>query len=225
MPRRPRRATGGCLFHALNRGVRRNLIFETDGDYRDFESILITAKRNLDMRLLAYCLMPNHWHLVLWPTDTSHLSRFMHWLTVTHTQRWHAFHGTGGTGPLYQGRYKAFPVQSDSHFLTVCRYVERNPVRAQLVESAQDWPWSSAARHGKSRELDWLDTWPIPRPMDWSSVVNQTDSVTELRDVRMAVQRGAPFGEARWVHATTGKLDLQRTLRARGRPKKTPDPF
>jgi hypothetical protein len=88
------------------------------------------------MRLLAYCLMPNHFHLLVWPRADGDLSQFLRWLTVTHTQRWHAHHRTAGTGHLYQGRFKSFPVQSDEHFLTVCRYVERNALRANLVGRA-----------------------------------------------------------------------------------------
>jgi putative transposase len=101
------------------------------------------------MRVLAYVVMPNHWHLVLWPAADVQLSRFMQWLTLTHTRRWHIVRGTIGTGPLYQGRYKAIPIQSDEHLLTAMRYVERNPLRAGLIGRAQDWPWCSAASaHG-----------------------------------------------------------------------------
>src|SRR5262249_8247 len=95
------------------------------------------------IRLLAYCVMPNHWHLVLWPHHDGDLSEFLRWLTVTHTQRWHAHHHTAGTGPLYQGRFKSFPIQADESLLSVCRYVERNPLRAGLVRQAETWRWGS----------------------------------------------------------------------------------
>ena len=100
----------------------------------------------LPTRIISYCFMPNHWHLALWPKEDGELSEFIRLLTVTHTQRWHAHHHTAGTGPVYQGRFKSFPVQADEHFLTVCRYVERNPLRAKLVKSAQAWPWCSLAK-------------------------------------------------------------------------------
>ncbi len=123
------------------------------------------------MRLLAYCLMPNHFHLLLWPREDGDLSQFMRWLTVTHTQRWHAHHRTAGTGHLYQGRFKSFPVESDDNFLTVCRYVERNAVRANLVERAEDWRWGSlSARRAKAdEERPQLAPWPIARPRDWTA--------------------------------------------------------
>ncbi|MCX7423960.1 MAG: transposase, partial [Planctomycetia bacterium] len=131
------------VFHVLNRANARATIFEKPEDYAAFERVLQEALDRVEMRVLAYCLMPNHWHLVLWPRLDGDLSKFMGWLTLTHTQRWHAHHRTVGTGHLYQGRYKSFPVQDDEHFLTVCRYVERNGLRANLAPRAEEWRWSS----------------------------------------------------------------------------------
>src|SRR5207244_11561664 len=115
-------------------------------------------------RLLSYCLMPNHWHLMLWPREDDELTAFVRWLTHTHTMRWHAHYHTAGTGHLYQGRFKSFPVQTDEHFLTVCRYVERNALRARLVPRAEDWRWSCLWRrkHGDDKALALLSAWPEP---------------------------------------------------------------
>jgi len=130
MPRRPRIATGGFVYHVLNRGVGRMQIFEDDDDFAAFERVLAEAiHRRPAARLLGYCVMPNHWHLVLWPRGDDDLSEFMRWLTVTHTQRWHAHRRSAGTGPIYQGRFKSFPIERDEHFLTAMRYVERNALR------------------------------------------------------------------------------------------------
>ena len=118
------------VYHALNRGNARLLIFEDDEDYAAFERTLGEAVTRYDMRLLAYCLMPNHFHLVVWPRLDGELTQFMRWLTMTHTQRWHAHRHSAGSGHLYQGRFKSFPVQDDGHLLTVCRYVEQRPSRA-----------------------------------------------------------------------------------------------
>ena len=163
MPRPRRAAEGGLVYHALNRANARLPIFETDEDYAAFERVLAQAVVRHEMRLLAYCLMPNHFHLLLWPREDGDLSQFMRWLTVTHTQRWHAHHRTAGTGHLYQGRFKSFPVESDDNFLTVCRYVERNALRANLVERAEDWRWGSlSARRAKAdEERPQLAPWPI----------------------------------------------------------------
>ncbi len=127
-------------------GVGRLELFEKPSDYSAFEKILAEAHHRTSIRIAAYCLMPNHWHLLLWPRTDGELSEVMRWITVTHTQRWHAYRHSSGTGPVYQGRFKSFPVQTDEHFITVARYVERNALRAKLVERAEEWRWSSANR-------------------------------------------------------------------------------
>jgi putative transposase len=143
MPRRPRESTGGLVYHVLNRTVGREALFQTELDYVAFERILAESISRHESRLLAYCILPNHWHLLLWPREDGELSEVLRWLTVTHTQRYHAYYQTSGTGPLYQGRFKSFPVQSDEHFYTVARYVERNALTANLAERAEAWPWGS----------------------------------------------------------------------------------
>src|SRR5580698_2892446 len=115
--------------------------------------------------------MPNHWHMFVWPRKDGELSEYLRWVTVTHTQRWHAHHHTAGTGPLYQGRFKSFPVQSNEHLLTVCRYVERNALRANLVARAEDWRWSSLWRR-QCGDASLLAEWPVPRSRSWVSFVN-----------------------------------------------------
>src|SRR6476659_2839010 len=159
MPRRLRSAPGGYVYHVLNRAVGRRTLFKKDGDYAAFEAALEEAADFQPMRLLAYCLMPNHWHLVLWPKADGDLSRYVRWVTVTHAQRYHAHYHTAGTGPLYQGRFKAFPVQAGDHLSTVCRYVERNALRAGLVKAAEGWRWSSLW-HEVHGPPDWLCPWP-----------------------------------------------------------------
>jgi putative transposase len=135
LPRRPREATGGLVYHVLNRGVGRMTVFESDGDYAAFLRTVDEVQRRVPTRVMAYCLMPNHWHLVLWPEADGQLSEFLRLLTVTRTQRWHAFHKTSGTGALYQGRFKSFPVQDGGKLFSACRYVERNALRAGLTAS------------------------------------------------------------------------------------------
>ena len=133
MPRRPRVATGGYVYHVLNRAVGRWQIFRKDEDFAAFEKIIGEVHERRPVRLLSYSLMPNHWHFVLWPKGDGELSEFMRLLSVTHVQRWHAHYRTAGTGPLYQGRFKSFPVQPDGNLLDVCRYVERNALASGLV--------------------------------------------------------------------------------------------
>ena len=193
MPRRPRLAAGDLAYHVLNRRVGRLPLFDQPADYAAFEKVLAEAYAQTRIRIAAYCLMPNHWHLLLWPRHDGELSEVLRWITVTHTQRWHAHHHTAGTGPVYQGRFKSFPVQTDAHFLTVARYVERNALRAKLVSRAEDWQWSSLWRRDQrdSTLTTWLSDWPMERPRDWLARVNRPQSASELESLRVSVQGAA----------------------------------
>jgi putative transposase len=222
MGRPPRAAQGGIIYHVLNRANARMTIFEQDEDYAAFERILEEAVQRTNTRLLAYCVMPNHWHLVVWPRTSEELSKFTGWVTLTHTQRWHAHRKSIGSGHVYQGRFKSFPVQDDGHFYALCRYVERNPLRANLVIRAEDWKWSSLHRwkYGNNKESTLLTAWPLPRLPRWLERVNTPLSEAELTAVRRSIDRGSPLGESAWTDQMAHELGLESTLRARGRPKK-----
>ena len=220
---RPQRvAAGGFVYHVLNRANGRLKIFGGDEDFAAFEGILAEAVERSETRLLAYCLMPNHWHFVVWPRKDGELSRFVGWLTLTHTQRWHAHRHSAGSGHVYQGRFKSFPVQEDEHFYRVARYVERNALRAKLVRLAEQWRWSSLYRwlHGSAEEKALLAAWPAPRKPGWTEHVNAPQTEAELAAVRRSVDRGNPLGDAEWSSRTAEQLGLESTLRPRGRPKK-----
>ncbi len=221
MPRRPRHATGGIVYHVLNRRVGRQPLFQKPSDYSAFESVLREAYDSSGIRIAAYTLMPNHWHLVLWPKGDDELSEVMRWITVTHTQRWHARRQTSGTGPVYQGRFKSFPIQTDEHFLTVARYVERNALRAGLVARAEEWRWCSlwVREHGEEKQRALLSAWPVERPRSWAARVNRAESGGELEELRTSVQRGRPFGTMMWQRRMANRLGLESTLRPRGRPR------
>jgi putative transposase len=222
MPRRARQAVGGLVYHVLNRGNLRAPIFHKGGDYEAYERILELARERTPVDIFAWCLMPNHWHLVVRPHKDGDLAEFMRWLTVTHTQRWRAHSHTEGQGHLYQGRYKSFPVQSDRHFLGVCRYVERNALKAGLAARAEDWRWSSLWRrvHGEDRDRQILSPWPVDRPGDWLERVNRPMRAGEEEAIRQSVRRGRPYGDQAWQTQMAADLDLEHTFRGRGRPKK-----
>jgi putative transposase len=221
---RPRRVSaGGYIYHVLNRGNGRTTIFRKDGDFTAFEQVLSEAlERVPGVRLLAYCLMPNHWHLVVWPRKDGELSDFMYWLSLTHTQRWHAQHKKVGQGHLYQGRFKSFPIADDDHCLAVCRYVERNALRAGLVKRADRWRWGSLWRRqgGKAEQPLKLATGSMALPKNWADLVNEPQTEAEVAAIRHSVQRGVPYGSDAWVKRAAAKLDLTSTLRPRGRPRK-----
>ena len=227
MPRPPRTAPGGLVYHVLNRASGKRTIFESYRDYLAFERVLGEVQQRIPMRILAWCVMPNHWHLLLWPREDGDLSKYMRLVTLTHTQRRHAHRGTAGTGHLYQGRFKSFVVQSDSHFIAVARYVEANALSGKLVARAEDWRWGSLwhAQQAPTDPAPEIHAWPLARPTDWLGYVNQPAPSNETRDLRRCAQRGTPYGDEAWVAGVAKELGLQSTLRPRGRPVKEPDPF
>jgi putative transposase len=197
-------------------------LFKKEADYLAFEKILLQAHERHPLRLLHWCLMPNHWHFAVYPEDATQVTSFFRWLTHTHSMRWHPSHGAVGIGPLYQGRFKSLPVQCDEHLLTMLRYIERNPVRAKLVDRAEDWRWGSARvrLHGTDELKALLSEWPVDRRRDWTRWVNQPQTAAEEESLRQAIRRSRPFGNEKWVEKTARKLGIEQTLRPRGRPVK-----
>jgi REP-associated tyrosine transposase len=221
MPRSARYAPGGLIYHVLNRAVARRPLFRKNRDYEAFFRVLDEARERHPIRILSYCVMPNHWHFVLWPRHDGELTNFLRWMTHTHTMRWHTHHHTAGTGHVYQGRFKSFPVQSDDHLRALLRYVERNALRAGLVKRAEDWPWGSLAFRTRGWEpKDRLSAWPLTMPGNWVESVNRAQTQAELEALRRSVNRGTPFGSVPWQVRTAKRLGLESTLRPRGRPKK-----
>ncbi len=222
MPRHMRIARGNVVYHVLNRANGRLRIFKKRRDFEAFEQILNEGAELFSMRICGYCIMNNHWHLVLWPRHDGDLSEFMKWITMTHSHRWHRAHKTVGLGHLYQGRFKSFPVQSDSHYLTLMQYVESNPARAGIVERNIDWPWSSLAiRTGQEKDVV-LSDGPVELPMRWLKLIDDATGISEsdLTLIETCVKRGRPMGGSTWTNTTAAKLGLQATLRPRGRPRK-----
>lgn len=223
MPRTVRVAPAGMIFHVLNRANARARIFEKDLDYEAFRHIIGETAKLFPVEIFAYSLMPTHWHMVLRPTRDGDLGNFVQRLTTTHVRRWHLHRNSVGSGHLYQGTYKSFPIQDDEHFLTVCRYVEQNPLRAGLVQRAEDWHWSSlrASVTGTAKLSDVvLSEWPVPKPTDWVSFVNDALTTKELEELRLSAQRGRPFGSESWKTGTASQLGLESTMHGRGRPRK-----
>jgi putative transposase len=223
MPRPKRICPAGEVFHVLNRAVARLTIFEKPEDYDAFWEVVQETWQEIPLPIFAMVVMPNHWHFVVRPDTDEQVSAFFRRLTVTHTMRWHAHYHTGGTGHLYQGRFKSFPVQSDEHLLTVMRYVERNPVRAQLVARAEQWRWGSAwaRRPAAGAAPCWLVTPRDPTvPRQWLRWVNEAQTDAELQVLRNCIRRSCPFGDDGWAASSAARLDLQSTVRPRGRPRK-----
>jgi putative transposase len=220
MPRTARASQGGYCYHVMNRGNGRRTVFHKEGDFAAFVKLLRQAgERVPGVRLLAYCLMPNHFHLAFWPRRDGELSNYMMWLLTAHVRRYHQHYH--GSGHVWQGRFRAFRIQEDDHLLTVLRYIERNPVRGGLVERCQAWSWSSAAARLGGEPL--LDPGPVPRPDNWLEHVNEARTEAEVERLRECHRRRLPFGNAVWMSNVAQRLGLEASLRPRGRPKKQPD--
>ena len=211
----------GTCFHVINRAVARLTLFEKADDYEAFERVLVEAHKRFALPIFAYIVMPNHWHFVVRPKVKTQVTDFLRWLTHTHTMRWHAHYKTEGTGHLYQGRFKTFPIEEDGHLLAVLRYVERNALRANLCKRAEEWKYSSLWRrvHGNHESQAVLADWPVPMPRNWKSRVNKPQSEAEEDGIRKSVKKGCPFGSDKFVSQASVRLKIEHTLRSRGRPK------
>jgi putative transposase len=220
MPRTARVAPGGMVFHVLNRGIARMQVFEKTGDYEAFERTLAETLQETPMRICAYCILPNHWHFLLWPEHDGDLAKFMQRLTITHVRRWQEHRHYVGLGHVYQGRYKSFPVEEDGHFLAVARYVERNALRANFVERAEQWRWSSLWRRCRAGTEDKaiLTACPVELPSDWVERVNRADNEKELEALRRSVLRGRPYGTPEWQRHIAKRLGLESAYNPVGRP-------
>jgi len=236
MPRVARRIVGGACYHVINRGNNRARVFHDDSDYFAFVRTIHHACARVPMRLLGFCIMPNHFHLVMWPQEAAFLSEWMRWLQTAHARRYHRLRGT--SGHLWQGRYKSFPVQQDGALNTVLKYVENNPVRAGLVARSEEWPWSSAGiwlKKGADPRLmrafreegeptptqapAWLEEGPVHRPQPWLRYVNAAVVEAELNQLRRSIVSELPFGTDTWVAEICERLGISSRLRPPGRPR------
>ena len=211
MPRIPRGQQGGYAYHVINRGNGRATVFHKPQDYEAFLTLLAEAKQRHRVKLFAFCLMSNHFHLVLEPAHQTALSEFMQWLLTSHVRRYHRYYGS--SGHIWQGRFKSFPVQRDEHLFTVLRYVLQNPVRAGLAGTAGKWRWSSLRR---PQLID-----PCPVDDDSQALEQLTEPIKDeqLVTVRECLNRQRPFGKLDWQAEVASRFGLGSTLRPRGRPR------
>ena len=221
MARQARVDVANIPYHVINRAVGRCRIFSKDKDYQLFIDLLEFAKEKTGMRILAFTIMPNHWHLVLYPQNEGDLKIFMHLLTNAHTRKVHTLTKTIGTGPLYQGRYKSFIIQTDAHLLTVIKYVERNPVRAGLSSRTEEWKWGSTwvRTSGTPKQKKLLSEGPTPLPINHLAWVNTEENKDVLERLRTSSNKGTPFGVDAWVTKMVDTHKMHATLRGSGRPK------
>lgn len=220
MPRRPRACPGGYIYHVWNRGAGRLRLFKKDGDFAAFNRTLVEAHAKHPIRIIDWCLMPDHWHFVVYPESDGQVTAFFRWLTHAHAMRAITHRRVLGLGPLYQGRFRSLPVERGEWLERVLRHVLRNPVRADLVPNPLHWPWtgSHARRFGDDALRGVLAPWPMRMPTDWSAWVHAPQPDAELQTLREHIRRNRPYGSPMWVRNTAEQLGLLWTLRPRGRP-------
>jgi putative transposase len=223
MPRRPRHELTGVVFHVMNRAVRGTTLFHTSRDFDAFTSILCEGLSQSTVEVISYEVLDNHFHFVMTCPRVADLSDLMHWFQGTHANNWAGAHRARGRGYVYQGRFKAVPVQTSHSLFRVCRYVERNALRKNLVAAAEDWAWGSLYARCNNRHPIPLAEWPISPPPNWIELVNTPQTAEELADLRTCINRDQPIGDPEWVKAVAPFMGL--TLRPRGRPKRSPAPF
>jgi putative transposase len=215
------------VYHALNRGNNREAVFCAEADYAAFLHALGRTQERYPFRLYGYCLMANHFHLLLQPASGQSISRILQSLTVAHTWQLHKAHGS--VGHIWQGRFKSPVIQDDDHLLTMLRYIEANPLRAGLVSNLRQYRWSSYPFHGLGRMdelVTELPSWQrlgkteAARRAYWRRWVHRPLTAQELAEVRRTVTTGRPFGSSQWVEAMARRLGVELVPRPRGRPRK-----
>ena len=217
MPRIPRGETVGGIYHIINRGNMRMQVFNDMDDYEYFLELLEKASKRENVEIHSYCLMPNHFHLLLIPKEANSLSRLMQWVMTSHVRYYHKKNKT--SGHIWQGRYKSFIVEKESYYITLIRYIEANALRAKLVRNAEDWDYGSLMeREHKHRTL--LSKPYMELYEEWIEYVNTPMREAELNTIRNSVNRQAPLGDEKWQVETATKYGMLSTLNQRGRPRK-----
>jgi putative transposase len=217
----------GFVFHALNQGNNRADVFSDDRDRKAFLDALGKTKARYPFRLFGYCLMSNHFHLLLRPESGQSVGRIMQSLMVAHT--WHYHKRYGSVGHVWQGRFKSPVIQDDRHLLTVLRYIEANPLRARIVKDLASYRWSSFPAHSRGvadplldslPEYESLGRTPAERRARWVRKVQAPQPQTELKRIRECTRTGKPLGEDEWVRTQAETLGIDLNPRPRGRPRK-----
>jgi putative transposase len=226
MPRPLRPIQDGLIYHVINRGNNRQPVFQKAGDFEAFLTALADLKERRPFELYGYCLLTNHFHLLIRVAETP-ISRIMQSLLISHTQRYHKHHRSGGH--VWQGRFKSPVVQNDEHLLAVLRYIEANPLRAKIVDKAENYAWSSYRAHGLGEANGLVDlttayqalaSTAAARQRKWAALVHRPIAENTLASIRRSNETGLPFGDPAWVKRLARRLDLDLTIRPRGRPRK-----
>ena len=201
----------------MNRSAKQLTLFDSRAEYDLFLDVLAEAETVCPIRLLEYCVMPNHWHLLVWPERDDQLTRFMRWITGVHAQRWRRARGQTGKGAVYQGRYRWVAVQGGQHYDIARRYIQQNPVRARLVDCPGDWPWSSASSEPVAVRPA-LTRGPLSPDAHQQVLSNRLLTDEAARQMRASLKNGQPFGDPQWSRALEVRKWLVAVLEAHSKP-------
>jgi putative transposase len=221
MPRHARVSPDGYVQHVLNRGDHRETLFHKPADFRAFLHCVSYTASRVAMRILAYCIMRNHFHFVMWPYAGADLPHFMHVLMSTHIRRYRGHYRPSSPGHIYQDRYNNVLVEPGPSVLRVLRYVEANALSAGIVERAEDYPWTSASPEAMEDGRPIVADWPIERPPNWIALLNLRTPADERKQMQRCMARGAPYGSPAWTDRVVKQFHLEHTVRPPGRPKRT----
>ena len=219
MPRHPRCSPDGYVQHVINRGDHRETLFHKRSDFAAFIALMAETARRIPMRVLAYCIMKNHFHLLLWPHRGIELPEYMQVLMNLHIQRYLKHYPPASPGHIYQGRYRNVIVQNGHHVLTVARYIEANPLKAGIVERAEDYEWSSAWPHSEGIDRPVLEPGAIERSAAWRTFVNEPMSAETIQGLEHSIRKGLPIGSPEWKNRVVAQFGLQYVTREPGRPR------
>ena len=197
MARKPRKIPGNHPLHVCNRSAGQITIFHSISDYLCFETCLKEMIANFPLRLFAFCIMPNHYHLLVEGDTGPSVIQGLHWLGTTHAVRLRRDTSSVGRGAVYQNRFRAYPIQRNGAFYRVAHYIERNPVDANLCRSPDDWLWSSA-KPGKSQDLNLAD-WPVSKPGDWIETIRKPLDAVVRDEIQCHETLQNPLGDPDWV--------------------------
>ncbi len=218
MPRTARAAMGGVIYHVSNCGRTGKTLFRSSDDFHAFVELLIEATSHASVEVFSFCLMPNYWHMILRPRGKTDLSKYMSWVANTHVKRYRARYPRS-KGKVYQGRYESLPVQKGDDFVQLVGYIEAIPLRARLVQRAEDWAFSSLGCEKKpARQL--LDAWPVDRPERWKKIVNKPLDKAVRGRLELSLKRARPLGDDQWSARIAKKTNTEHKLRPIGRPLK-----
>jgi putative transposase len=207
MPKHRRSIAPNSIHHIVNRGNDKKVIFRESVDYGSFLVLLREARERYPVELYAYCLMPNHFHLVVRTPDLDAISAYMHFVECVYACDLRSYDRSKGHGHIFQRRYWNKPVEGAGYLMTVMKYVEANPVRAGLVDWAHEWEWSSMWER-VTGERDLLHPSPVRLPEDWPLIVTVPLEQIDIDKIRRPLKRGWSMPDAYEYRKMTAGLHL-----------------